>query len=46
MEKTHFNKKIIIIERKKKWISDNLFSHSMAEPLALYLCNKFCFVSM
>ena len=43
MEKINFNKKIIII---KKWISDNLFSHSMAAPLALYLCNKFCFVSM
>ena len=46
MEKINFNKKIIIIIIIKKWISDNLFSHSMAAPLALYLCNKFCFVSM
>ena len=45
MEKINFNKKILIII-KKKWISDNLFSHSMAALLALYLCNKFCFVSM
>ena len=44
MEKIHFYKKIIIIIKKR--ISDNLFSHSMAAQLALYLCNKFCFVSM
>ena len=45
MEKIHFNKKKNN-NNNKKWISDNLFSHSMAAPLALYLCNKFCFVSM
>ena len=44
MEKDTF-KKIIII-KEKNGSQTTYFSHSMAAPLALYLYNKFCFVSM